>query len=123
MWNPGFGWEGALVAFLTFNAVKGVDMMMQAYLSIFEGRTPTPGEDAQAVGKGYIVNYFVQLLATIGAGGYVCRKRTKSKIGKLKLYKSPAWTSRLTSGRLHDSRSHTHTHRCNDLAVGQSLSG
>jgi hypothetical protein len=83
MCTPALGWEGALVAFLTFNAVKGVDMLMWAYVSIYDGRPSIPGEDAQAEGKGYIMNYFIQLLVITGAGGYMCRERTKSKFGNL----------------------------------------
>lgn len=71
-----WSWGGALFAFLTFNAVKGVDMMGWAYVAIYENRAWTPGEDPQAEGRGYILNYFVQMLVMTGAGSYVVRHRT-----------------------------------------------
>lgn len=57
MWTHWFGWESTLIAFLFFHAFKGVDMMMQAYVLIYENRASSPEVDAQAEGRGYILNW------------------------------------------------------------------
>ena len=70
-----FGWVGAFLAFIFFNAIKGVDMMMQAYVAYYENRTSDPGIDGKAEGKAYVLNYFLQMAVITAAGGYVARER------------------------------------------------
>lgn len=81
MGTLGFGWEGALVGFLTFNAVKGVDIMMKAYRSLYENYVSTPEGDASIEGKAHVLNYLIQVVTITGGGGYVARKREVSHIG------------------------------------------
>ena len=76
-----FSWEGALVAFLTFNAVKGVDIMMNAYLAFYEDRVSTPGGDAKTDGKAHILSYAIQIVTITCGGGCVARKGAQSYFG------------------------------------------
>lgn len=67
--NLTFSWQGALTAFIAFEACIGLPIAKKTYIAWFENADPYPASNARAAGAGHALNYTIQfLIATLGGG-------------------------------------------------------
>jgi hypothetical protein len=66
-----FVWQGALIAFLTYNPAIGTKIVEKALRSLFDKHTSAPGRSARAEGAGHVLNYLIQAVPVTLGGGYL----------------------------------------------------
>jgi hypothetical protein len=66
-----FVWQGACVAFLTYNAAIGTKIVEKALRPLFDKHTSAPGRTARAEGAGHTLNYLIQVVSVTLGGGYL----------------------------------------------------
>ena len=88
-----FAWEGAFLAFATFNGVIGTVIVEKALLSLHDNVTSAPGRSARAEGAGHVINYLIQVVFVTVAGGYFTASAYKKAQGTSP-YSEVVWNER-----------------------------